>query len=224
MPEEYDKYKCVFKNGKCTEEKKICSDYKLGLENIERCEYIQHSEDDSKACEYIDNQCVEIDMPYFELYDGDENKCKSIEPVYGHSYDYSYHCVYTNGKCEYKVKTSCSDYKEGEGRDMCTYYIELDDKDKYCLFKNNKCIETYRQCNNYQGNDESICNSIITEDGVNCEYKNDACIDIIMECSDYTSILDNLGSRACEEDCYLPDFCKKCVFTNDIAKRKIKIA
>ena len=214
MPEEYDKYKCVFKNGKCTEEKKICSDYKLGLENIERCEYIHPSEDDSKACEFIDNQCVEIDMPHCELYDGDENKCKSIEPVYGHSYDYSYHCVYTNGKCDYKKKTSCSDYKEGEGRNMCTYNIELSDEDKYCLFKNDKCIETYRQCSNYQGSDDSICNSIITEDGGNCEYKNDACIDKIMECSDYTSILDNLGSRACEEDSYPSDYNKKCVFSN----------
>ena len=126
IPEEYDKYKCVFKNGRCTEEKKICSDYKLGLENIERCEFIHPTEDDSKACEFIDNQCVEIDMPYCELYDGDENKCKSIEPVYDHSYDYSYHCVYKDGMCEYKKKLLVQiikKEKEEEEEEICVLII-----------------------------------------------------------------------------------------------------
>lgn len=61
-----------------------------------------------------------------------------------------YKCVYEGEKCTKKKKNSYTDYKPGTSEEYC-YYIKLEDPNKFCFFYNNKCIETYSNCENYKG-------------------------------------------------------------------------
>ena len=221
IPEERYKYKCVYKNGQCTEEERSsCSEFIKG-QYVEYCENIKFN-DEKRACELMSGgECKEIKRPYCEFYEGtNENECKSIIPKYENN-DYSYKCIFKEGKCQGEKRSSCDDYFEGEDSRICTetYYIRLNDENKYCRFINNKCVEYYKQCSNYEGSDESICNSIITENGGKCEYKNNACVDKTLSCSDYTSILDIIGGESCEQ-IYPSNNYKRCVYSDYNCKEK----
>ena len=56
-----------------------------------------------------------------------------------------------------------SDYKPGSDEDLCSY-IQLEDLSKAWIFFNNECIETYKTCEDYQGDNikKEICESIYT--------------------------------------------------------------
>ena len=82
------------------------------------------------------------------------------------------------------IKTKCSDYKQGEDIDSCDE-IRLSDDKKHCVFTNNECKESYKQCGDYTGKDALVCNSIITENSGKWVYDN-GCKDKTMQCSEYT--------------------------------------
>lgn len=206
IPENYDEYKCVYKEGKCTEQQKTCSDYKEG-EDYDYCEEIS-LDSENKKCQIINGKCTEVNQPVCEDYKGtNKNECQSIIPV-----NHLNKCVYTGGTCKEEPKTSCSEFTKGDDEYYCRD-IQLTDYNKYCVFTNNECKESYNECSYYTGTDESICSSIIPQNGGKCEYKSNSCQAKTMMCSEFTSILDLDGGHSCER-IYPSNELKKCVYSN----------
>lgn len=59
-----------------------------------------------------------------------------------------------------KEKTSCLDYKSGRDELHCNL-IKLTDEKKACVLWNNECKETYKSCEDYDGENQNICESIL---------------------------------------------------------------
>ena len=215
IPENYYEYKCVYKDGKCTEQKKSsCSDYKEG-EDEDYCEDITLS-DENKGCKLVDGQCKEV-IQACDSYKGkDQKECESITPK---NY-YSYKCVFKGEKCQQEQKT-CSDYKKGEDSYYCTGIHLSDYNNKHCTFENDECKESYRECSYYTGNDESKCKSIITQNGGRCVFEGNTCKDKVTTCSGFTSLLDEDNGQSCEK-ISPSDVFKKCVYSNYNCKEEDK--
>ena len=92
------------------------------------------------------------------------------------------------------------------------FNIPLNSETKYCtLNENNECVEQYKLCSDYKGNDKNICESNIAYDLSKCSFDNGKC-DVMeqVECSYYKRFLE-------KDDCesnndYLGN--KKCVYSN----------
>ena len=63
------------------------------------------------------------------------------------------------------------------------YYLHSNDENKVCIFKNNKCEEQYKKCEDYKDNiQKDICESIQPFDGYDinfsqkCVYENGKCV------------------------------------------------
>ena len=219
IPENYEEYKCVYKDGKWKKQKKTsCSDYKEG-EDEYYCQRIPLS-DDGKGCEFVNGQCKEV-IQACDSYQGkDQKECESIIPKDNY---YEYKCVFKGEKCQEEKKSSCSDYKKGEDSYYCTG-IELSDYTKYCAFVNDECKESFRECSYYEGNDESICKSIITQNGGKCKYEGNTCKEEAMKtmtCPEFTSFLDADNGQSCER-ISPSDVFKKCVYSNYNCKEEDK--
>ena len=91
VPED-ESYKCVYKEGKCQEANKECSDGK----DSDSCEEIEPNDDD-KSCVFTDNQCKEV---YTDCNKGNEETCSSIIPG-----DYK-KCIYENGGAKKYIKNA----------------------------------------------------------------------------------------------------------------------
>ena len=70
--------------------------------------------------------------------------------------------------------------------------IILENNAKRCFYYNNNCIEEYKSCNDYKGNDKNICESILIFDYNNkidvtkkCVYKDNQCIKESKLCSEF---------------------------------------
>ena len=191
-------YKCVYKDGKCQEVNKECSDGR----DSDSCEVIEPNDDD-KSCIFTENQCKEV---YTDCNKGNEETCSSIIPGDDKK------CVYENGVCK-KVYKECKDYKKGEYiSDFCED-IDLDSDTKYCRFFNHECQEHYRKCSDYTGGEKNICESIITRDYLKCKLDdNGNCKEIQYQCSDLPKLLDNLNSEKCE-NITPTNRKKKCVYS-----------
>ena len=214
IPENYYVYKCVYKQGKCTEQQKTCSDYKEG-EDYDYCEDINLA-NEKKECRIINGKCTEVNKPVCEYYEGtDKNECESIIPS-----NHLNKCVYTGGICKEEQKTSCSEFTKGDDEYYCTN-IQPTENNKYCVFTNSKCKESFNQCGDYKETDESICNSIIPQNGGKCEYKSNSCQEKAMMCSEFTSILDLDGGHSCEK-INPSNYLKKCVYSNYSCKEEDK--
>ena len=117
--------------------------------------------DNSKRCVLVDNKCIE-QYKQCENYEGNNREiCESIKPYseYMKSTDYSSKCVLEEGKCIKKEKNSCSDYKPGD--EYSCIGIQLQDQLKACVYYEDKCIETYKTCEDYTGNDKEVCESFL---------------------------------------------------------------
>ena len=77
---------------------------------------------------------------------------------------------------------------------------------------NNKCISSYKDCEDYKGNDENICQSITTSFDYKCIISKNKCIQEPRVCSDFkfgfesNSLCAELSST--DED-------RMCFFMND---------
>ena len=200
-------YKCIFEGGKCVKKERHCEDYDYSLGFIvdELCESLTPT-DISKRCALVNDTCIEQFIKC-EDYNGNDTKiCESIVPgEFDNEYLYFYpeynnKCVFEEGKCKKKALASCSDYIPGKREEYCNS-IELQDSKKICLFSNNKCIETFKSCEEYEGDDikQDICESIIPtreKDDFNfrdyihkCVYENKKCVTKNILCSELNNIV-----------------------------------
>ena len=136
-------YKCFFKDGACSTGTK-CSDftYESGCIGF-------IPSDTDKKCSFINGVCKEI-YKTCELYDTktkiDDKKeadCKEIKEYDNSGY---YKCVFDTDKksCGKQKLTKCDHYETGMDESYC-YKIYLNDY-KQCTIKDNKCVETYKDC------------------------------------------------------------------------------
>lgn len=226
---ETDKYnKCVLEGGKCITKKRLCED-SITIYGIDPffCEGLQAS-DESKRCALVNYKCIEQYKQCKDYNGNNKEICESIEPYdeERESSDTLNKCVLEEGKCIQKEKNSCSDYKPG-GSEVSCIEIHLQDPVKACVFSKNECIETYKICEDYNGNNKEICESIIPtyqKDDRNyiryklkCVYENQQCKTKTKSCSEY--IFDNtIGAKMNIETCYdleINDKNKICFLYND---------
>ena len=186
--EQYN-YKCSFENGKWVQKDRFCEDYIPIFDFSYYCEDLSPS-DKSKRCAFVKNKCIE--QYYFcNDYKGkDKETCESIIPYE----DFSKKCVLEGDNCVQKEKTSCSDYKPGEDNESCES-IKLNDEKKTCVMLNGECLETYKTCESYEGDDQKTCESIYPtyyKDDIyrfdydtKCVLKNKKCEKIERYCSEF---------------------------------------
>lgn len=174
--------KCVVDNGQCKTENKKCEDFDNTSESD--CSEF-HLSDSSKKCVYTDrNKCIEVHRTCEA--ETDQAKCSLTQPD-----DLSFKCVYENNACTKKRKR-CSDFLSHQPKEYCTSIIPEDTKYRcyyYYSGYNNNCGEMLKECENYEGNYKSICESIILEDSNKlCHLENDRkCVTKQKTCSDYSS-------------------------------------
>ena len=195
--------KCVFneKDNTCLTQSKICSDY-----DIDSCGQYQLA-DRTKKCAWINNQCVTryVECSYYK--GTNQEECETIIPM---TDPYETKCVYVEGICKSEKKTSCSDYKQGQEFSHC-FNIPLSNEKKYCtLNEKNECVEQYKECSDYKGNDKTICESNISYDLRKCSYDNGSCNVLKEGCSFYKNFLER---DECEKNNEFLNY-KKCIFSD----------
>ena len=143
-------YKCYYEGGECKEKKVTKCEDAEGDKDF--CEHIYEP---SKKCVFKNNKCVGEynDCPGEEI---SKEICESIKPYS----EYGYCGLDENNKCVLMIK-KCSEYKGDNLEFYCIYNLEPTDENKKCFYENGKCFEKYIYCSGYQGNDASICESII---------------------------------------------------------------
>ena len=178
----------------CKKER-LCEEYIENPEGFNYCHWL-FSSDETKRCAYINNKCIEHYKNCKDYTGNDSKECESIEPFDETNYEpyFNKKCVFEEGKCIIKEKTSCSEYKSGYDKEACSM-IQLKDENKICVLLADKCIETYKTCGDYKGDNEDICKSIIPtyeKDGfynidneLKCSLINNTCVSTERYCSEY---------------------------------------
>jgi hypothetical protein len=154
-----------------------------------------------------------------------QNICESIIPrADGYENDFYYikyteKCVYENNKCIQKKK-NCNEYiflKELEfeqNRDNCEN-LKPNDNNKICFLYNDKCIESYSQCEDYNQNvQKEACESIIPQNynSSKCIFdeNNNKCITEMKTCSSFKPLkveCESLGFYNIKECIYSDGYC-----------------
>ena len=223
--------RCFLTNDKTCESKtKLCSEY-LGQEELE-CKKYRALDTVKNECAFENKKCIEKLKPivydnnykYCSDYRGtDRNLCESILPHVINSeseIDYSSKCVFGNAGCE-RVSKICEEEKDER---LCSY-IDTNNENTNCVFKNNKCVEQYKTCESYETNGQPInketCESIFLTNSLikKCVYNeqegannsiNKTCVEERKSCSDFNE-LQKLLCRAITPT----DITKKCIFSNN---------
>ena len=93
--------------------------------------------------------------------------------------DSTHKCIKNDNNC-IQTDRFWEDYKSWE--EECEY-LSPRDATKICVLINNQCIEQYKNCADYTGNDENICKSIKPLDEYDyidysskCEIENGNCV------------------------------------------------
>ena len=210
IPENYEELLCVYTNGKCIEKP---ADKCLYFLNEDTCKKITLP-GGKKFCQYLDYEgCIET-YKKCEFYNGtNQQECEYIAPE-----NYTkIKCVFQDGQCKSMERTSCTeDYTlRGSGHKFC-WNIQPKDENKYCRFSEHICNEYYKECSLYEGNDENICNKIITQENGACEIKEGRCVNKTeFKCSDYDSYLHITFPNSIRyfcEDIPVSDIHKQCVY------------
>ena len=189
-------HKCSFEKGKCVKKERLCEEY---IENPEGFNYCHRlvSSDETKRCAYINNKCIEHYKNCKDYTGNDSKECESIEPFDETNEEpyFNKKCVFEEGKCIRKEKTSCSEYKPGYNDEDACSMIQLKDENKVCVLLAEECVETYKTCENYKGDNEDICKSIIPtfekegsyviDNELKCSLINNKCVQTERYCSEY---------------------------------------
>ena len=159
--ENYSDKKCVLEDNKCIEKERTCSEFKTGQEAISYCHSL-HPNDENKICIYKNNKCVEQYKKCEDYKDNiQKDICESIQPFNENDeIDVSQKCVYDNETCIQKDRY-CTEYNYDLGvyRYICEQLYPLNSS-KICALVDNKCIEQFAECEDYNGKDKNICESI----------------------------------------------------------------
>ena len=219
--------KCSFEEGKCITKDRLCNDFILGDESI--CESLIPS-DESKRCAWVNNKCIEQYKKCEDYKGNNQKECESIEPFNQEDeyIEYNNKCILEKGKCIKKEKTSCEEYQSGTSEYNC-YKIVLKDQLKICVLFNNSCVETFKTCEDYKGDDieQNVCESIITtyykdefyylDYKTKCVYEDNKCTTKQKNCSEF-KLIKELGSKGNIQLCEFlitNDKNKKCIFYID---------
>ena len=106
-----------------------------------------------------------------------------------HFRDYMYKCVYEDNKWATKSRL-CSEVKdivEYKLEEICEV-LEVTDPSKECIAYKDKCIESYRECEDYNENvEKEKCEAIIPEeyDEKKCVFRNNKCVSENRSCSSF---------------------------------------
>ena len=223
------KHKCIFEEGKCKKiAKTSCSDYIPG-KSSDYCVSIELP-DSKKTCIFTKNKCIET-YKTCEEYEGKNIKqdiCESIIPTREQSNniyyrDYTHKCVFENKKCITK-KILCSELKnvvENKLEKICEE-LEVTDTNKICIAFRDKCIESYRECEDYNKNvEKEKCEAIIPEEysNIKCVYdrKNKKCISENLSCSSFN--LENVKNY-----CELLGYNNNCIYSNGFCLVEKKVS
>ena len=217
--------KCVWESNKCTTVKKTCEDIilvtgeTLNDDRVDICK--THAPSDALTQCYIKGTLCKTQYKTCKDYNDnvpvDKKKSEDCLDIVE---DSSHKCVFTEEtkKCENKLK-ECD--KDGTSAATCDL-INLNDTHK-CAYVGSECIEQYKNCNLYNGNDIVKCETIIPpEKNMRCILKDDSqCVSVPRECGEYT------GKGINEYECinnYKPlDENYKCVFSNGACTKTLKI-
>ena len=198
-------------NNKCFERPLACSDF-----SEYQCNYYY---DDDKYCEYDGNACVEK-IVYHQCndYKGDKKKdCERIQP-----YDLKNKCIYSDNTntCTQTLK----ECKDAENINECQSITPSDNK-KQCLWDSkNKCFESYKTCQLYQDNVQSMnkddCETIVIKDSTNtyspltheCKFESDSCVTKPKGCSAFDASFIINQCQSLQQYSLYTDKTKKCVY------------
>ena len=229
-------FKCVYdETGKtCSKVQKLCSEY---IEGEVDCGELLSPNDETQTkiiCSLVNKKCVEKYLTcnaYNALDESkrDENECKAIEPLNVveliETTTDSDHikCIFDTQtkKCKEEIK-KCTEMKD---LSSCTAHTPiLGISYKKCSFKNNKCIEQFTTCENYQDHEDEDkqnpddCKAIkegsLTEKCVFTAKNGDTkatCKTVQKKCSEFN--LDTLKNYCTSYNTGL-GFGQKCVYNN----------
>lgn len=172
---DYSKY-CEFTSPTCAQKTfSKCADYnqKKTLD-IGYCSNIDLNKNNRK-CAFVGSECVEQPQTCDET-ETDREKCKEIILI--NDEDKYYECDMDKDKCKKKQKL-CSEYHEHDEKECRKYAAS--DANRYCTIVNNKCIEQYKYCSDYEltgvdDEDEALCMSIIPYDDNGNPLKTHKCV------------------------------------------------
>ena len=202
--------KCVWESNKCIAKKRLCSEYKIKVNNYtpNNCYRLSPEkesrysvcilDEENDKCEEVANNCNNYNSLFAENERTEEGCQSSLS-------DEGYKCTLVDKECtKVEIQKECGDLTS---KNECLAY-NLKKEGKKCVFKNNKCIEEYKNCEAYNtlvsetDRKKEDCESIysykegsrvykcvFSSDSKKCERKEGR------ECSDYT------GSDA--EECEL---------------------
>ena len=184
-----DNHICTYENNQCKEVYKSCSSYNTETnKNEEGCKkvkeyYSSGSIDYTYKCVYKSDTCQKEKLTKCEDYETGQDSyyCTSI---YINNYKM---CLFNNNKCE-TVYSSCPGNYEEVTKEVCDN-IELSNPYSKCaLDENNKCVQTRKECLEYNGTYSYYCSLCVpSEDTENkiCYLENEKCVEKYSNCSGY---------------------------------------
>ena len=180
--------RCIYKGTTCQLEYKTCELYNENeIEKTEAgCEGII-LEDKNTKCTYIPMEDKCETRQIYETCDSYKGKDKEIcESIISQN---------THSKCILDKDSTCKERpmlcSETTDVDDCIYYATASDTNKRCAYDNDptpthtpQCYEEYARCEDYLGNDTTICEEIRLYNGNKCEFINDRCRSKYKNCSE----------------------------------------
>ena len=175
--------KCIWNSDyECETADKECNYYKSYLPP-EFCTEIT-LKDNNKHCMLIRSECKENYINCAAYKGKDKETCENISL----GTPYSKCILERDSKCVQKTLTCL----EATTQDQCANAKPSDDK-KECIFYNGNCIENYKTCEDYQGNNKLICERIFQFNGKKCVFDS-------AKCKSYKKICEEAEN---EEECKL---------------------
>lgn len=178
--------KCVWNadktNAECETADKDCDYYKPYLPH-EFCTDII-LKDNNKHCIIVGTECKEAYKNCAAYKGNDKKTCESIS-----SGSLSSKCILEkDSRCVEKALT-CS---EATSEEQCKN-IKPSDSKKECIYYDGNCIENYKTCEDYEGNNKLICERIYQFNGKKCLFDS-------AKCKSYQKICEEAEN---EEECKL---------------------
>ena len=165
-------------------------------------------EDDNKHCFLSSDECKEFYKNCSLIKDEDECNANIPEDCT------KFKCAYNNGKCAQEPINKCETFLDDE---FCSQII-LPNRNKTCRYLAEGCIETYKQCEFYNGTNQQECESIAPDNyiQIKCVFSEGKCkSEKRTSCSDdyalrgygsYGEICRNIQPNDKDKYCYFKDF------------------
>ena len=174
--------KCIWNaekaNNECETAGKDCSYYKLYLPS-EFCTEIILS-DNNKHCVLEGFECKEAYKNCASYTGKDKKTCESISS----GSTYSKCILEKDSRCVEKTIT-CS---EATTPEQCNKAKPIDSK-RECIYHDSRCIENYKTCEDYEGNNKLICEKIVQFNGKKCVFDS-------VKCKSYQKICEEAENEA----------------------------